>query len=429
MLTIWGKKNKFCDGVDRRSFLKIGALGAGLSLADMLRLKAQAAQTNGHTTRRKSAIMVYLGGGPSHMDMWDLKPEAPSEFRGEFNPIATNVAGCRICEHFPLQARMWDKLAAINSIVSVNEHSDALVMTGHSNRELQTRSYPSFGSVISKVQSSASSTVPPFVSLRGSTRGTEPGFLGIQHRPFTPNGPGLANLSLANGINEERLDQRQGLLDSFDNLRRDIDVSGTFEGMDSFHSQAFDIVTSGGIRTALDLSQEHPRVRDRYRGRTLDSFLKAVRLVEAGVGCVTLGIGGWDTHGNNFRSLKTKLPELDRGIAYMVQDLISRGLYEDTVVIVWGEFGRTPRINRNAGRDHWPSVMSAMIAGGGLRMGQMVGRSSARGERPAENPVRPTNVLSTIYHAMGIDPAQTFLDNTGRPRYILDEREPIRELL
>lgn len=426
MFTFWGKSNNFCDGVNRRSFLKIGAFGAGLTLTDMLRARALSNQT-GQPTRQKSAIMIYLGGGPSHMDMWDLKPDAPSEFRGEFRPIQTNVPGCMISEHFPLQAQMWHRLAAIRSIVSVNEHSDAMVMTGHSNRELETRSYPSFGSVISRVRGQG--TVPPFVSLRGSTRGTEPGYLGISHRPFTPNGPGLDNLALARGVNEERLDDRRGLLNTFDDLRNDIDASGTMEGMDSFSTTAFDMVTSGGVRTALDLSQEPPSVRDRYRGRTLENFLRALRLVEAGVGCVTLGIGGWDTHSNNFRSLSTKLPELDRGIAYLIEDLHLRGLGNDVITLVWGEFGRTPRVNRNAGRDHWPSVMSCMIAGGGLRMGQMVGSSSARGERPQEGRCTPANVLATVYTAMGIDPAWTFDDNTGRPRYILDDRATIPALL
>ncbi len=427
MFTFLGKKHSFCDGVNRRSFLKIGAFGAGLTLADMLRLKSMVA-AEGRPTRQKSCIMVYLGGGPSHMDMYDLKPDAPSNFKGEFNPIQTNVPGCQISEHFPMQARMWDKLAAIRSIVSVNEHSDVMVMTGHSNRETQLRNYPSFGSVISRIRSNDTTTnVPPFVSLRGSTRGTEPGYLGIAHRPFTPNGPGLANLRLANGVDESRLNERQSLINSIDDLRNDLDASGTFEGMDSFQAQAFDIVTSGGVRTALDLDREEPRVRDRYRGN--ENFLRALRLVESGVGCVTLGIGGWDTHSNNFRSLRTKLPQLDRGIANMIQDLHARGLGEDVITIVWGEFGRTPRVNNRAGRDHWPAVMSAMIAGGGLRMGQMVGSSNSRGERPRDGRVTPSNVLATIYNAMGIDPAQTFLDNTGRPRHILDDRQPIRELL
>lgn len=423
MFTIWGQKNKYCDGVSRRSFLKIGAFGAGLTLADMLRLKADAAG-QGRTTRSKSVIMVYLGGGPSHMDMWDLKPDAPQEFRGEFNPIQTNVAGCQICEHFPLQAQIWDKLAAIRSIVSVNEHSDSLVMTGHSNREQRVRSYPSFGSVVSHFRGYQNGA-PPFVSLRGNTRGTEPAYLGIQHRPFTPNGPGLQNLSLARGVDEDRLNERQSLRTTFDGLSRELDSN--FEGMDQFNVQAFDIITSGNIRNALNLNLEEPRTRDRYRGN--ENFLRALRLVQAGAGCVTLGIGGWDTHNNNFRSLRNKLPQLDRGIAHLIRDLHARGLYNDTITIVWGEFGRTPRINRRTGRDHWPANMGALIAGGGLRMGQMVGTSSSRGERPADGRCTPSNVLATIYHAIGIDPSQTILDNTGRPRYVLDEREPIRELL
>ncbi|MGE0529238.1 MAG: DUF1501 domain-containing protein [Bdellovibrionales bacterium] len=426
MLRFDGNKHNFCDGVDRRSFLQIGAFGAGLTLADMLRAKSLATENN-RPSRQKSAIMIFLAGGPSHMDMYDLKPEAPSEFRGEFRPIQTNVPGCQICEHFPLQAQMWDKLAAIRSIVSVNEHSDSLIMTGHANRELRTRSFPSFGSVISKLRSGQSTTVPHFVSLRGMTRGTEPGYLGVAHRPFTPNGPGLANLQMARGINKNRLTQRRTLLDSFDNIRQDIDASGTLQGMDSFHSHAFDIVTSGGVRTALDLSRETPQTRQRYRG--LNNFLQALRLVEAGVGCVTLSIGGWDTHGNNFRSLRQKLPLVDRGVANLVRDLHERGLGNDVITVLWGEFGRTPRVNRNAGRDHWPSVMSAMIAGGGLRMGQMVGSSNSRGERPTDGRCTPSQVLSTIYQAMGVDASRTFEDNTGRPRYILDDRETIPALL
>src|SRR5207302_3533173 len=202
MLTIWGSKQGFCDGFSRRNFLKIGAFGAGLTLADVLRLRSVAATPEGRAaplSRPKSAIMIYLPGGPSHMDMYDLKPDAPEEFRGEFRPIATNVPGVQICEHFPLQARMWDKLACVRSIVSVDEHSDSLVMTGYSNRENQTANHPSLGSVVSRVRSS-SADVPPFVSLRGMSRGTEPGFLGIAHRPFSPSGPGLQNLRLANGV-------------------------------------------------------------------------------------------------------------------------------------------------------------------------------------------------------------------------------------
>src|SRR5262245_29657342 len=262
MFTIWGQKQGFCDGLSRRNFLKIGAFGAGLTLADVLRLRAQADAPAGHTsTRAKSAIMIYLPGGPSHMDMWDLKPDAPAEFRGEFRPIATNVAGVQICEHFPLQARMWDKLACIRSIVYVDEHSDSLVMTGKSQRENMTANHPSFGSVVSRVRSDAHSNIPPFVSLRGMSRGTEPGFLGISHRPFSPNGPGVENLRPLAQVNADRMSNRRSMLESFDGVRRDVDVNAA--GLDSFTTRAFDMIASGGVRQALDIQREPQASRER----------------------------------------------------------------------------------------------------------------------------------------------------------------------
>jgi hypothetical protein len=429
MLTIWGGKQKFCDGVSRRSFLKIGAFGAGLTLADMLRARAQANGTAAaaRSSSSKAAIMIYLPGGPSHMDMYDLKPEAPAEYRGEFRPINTNVPGVQICELFPRQARMWDKLACVRSIVSVDEHSDSLVMTGFSENTNRTAHHPSFGAVMSRLRGSANQDVPPFVSLRGLSIGCEPGYLGVAHRAFTPNGPGVENLRLASGLNTARVDDRRDLLTRFDSVRRDLDASGSMTGMDAFATRAFDMIASGTVRRALDLSREDPRVRDRYRG--VEQFLTARRLVEAGVGCVTLAIGGWDTHGDNFRQLRRQLPEVDRGISALVQDLCDRGMDRDVVTVMWGEFGRTPRVNTSAGRDHWSPVMSALIAGGGLRMGQAVGSSSARGEYPRDRRCTVPQVLSTIYQAMGIDPSQTFPNNTGRPMYILEDREPVRELL
>ena len=426
MLNLLGSTQKFCDGLNRRSFLKIGAFGAGLTLADMLRAKAHGTTTAAPTTA-KSAIMIYLPGGPSHMDMYDLKPDAPMEYRGEFRPIQTNVAGVQISEHFPRQARMFDKLTAIRSIASVDEHSDSLVMTGYSEGTNRVAHHPSFGSVMSRTRGNANGDIPPFVGLYGMTIGNEPGFLGVAHRPFTPSGPGNADLTLANGVNMGRSHDRRQLLENFDSLRRDIDGSGTMRGMDTFQQRAFDMVASGTTRRALDLSQEEARTRDRYRG--LDQFLTARRLVEAGVGCVTLAFGGWDTHDRNFIQLRTLLPDLDRGIANLVQDLHDRGMDRDTVVVVWGEFGRTPRINGSAGRDHWAPVMSAMVAGGGLRMGQVIGSSSARGEVPRDRWTTPSQVLSTIYRAMGIDPGMTFPNGSGRPMYVLDDREPIAELM
>lgn len=425
MLTIWGSTQKFCDGISRRGFLKIGAFGASLTLADVLR--ARAASGTETSSSHKAAIMIYLPGGPSHMDMYDLKPEAPMEYRGEFRPIATNVPGVQISEHFPLQARMFDKLAAIRSIVSVDEHSDSLVTTGYSDNTNRTAHHPSFGAVVSRLRGNANPDVTPFVSLRGMSIGTEPGYLGVAHRPFVPNGEGMANLNLPGMVDASRSGDRRGLLDRFDDARRDVDATGTMRGLDAFTTRAFDMVSSGTVRRALDSSREDPRVRDRYQG--VEQFLTARRLVEAGVGCVTLAIGGWDTHSNNFTTLRTQLPQVDRGVSNLVMDLCDRGMDRDVLVVMWGEFGRTPRINGSAGRDHWAPVMSALVAGGGMRMGQAIGASSARGEYPRDRRYTVPQVLSTFYRAMGIDPSMTFPNQSGRPMYILDDREPVTELL
>jgi hypothetical protein len=431
MLTFLGRSQRFCDGLSRRNFMKIGAFGAGLTLADVLRAQAakkeEGAPVVPSGTPKKAAIMVYLPGGPSHMDMYDLKPDAPAEFRGEFNPINTNVSGVRISEHFPMQAKMWDKLAVVRSLVAVDEHSDSYVMTGYSENTNRTAGHPSFGSVVSKLRGE-SADVPPFVSLRGMSPGTEPGFLGVAHRPFSPEGPSKENLRLAQGVTTSRMDDRKDLLTSFDTVRRDLDTKGTLSGMDSFNQRAFDMIASGTVRKALDLKNEDPRVKERYKG--VESFLTARRLVEAGVGCVTLSYGGWDTHDSNFIQLKKQLPMLDKGIANLVTDLHDRGLADDVTVVVWGEFGRTPKINMsNAGRDHWSPVMSALVAGGGLKMGQAVGTSSARGEYPKDRPYKVPHLLSTLYKAMGIDPSQTFPNGTGRPMYVLDDRDLVTELL
>jgi hypothetical protein len=429
MLTLWGARQGFCDGISRRGFLKIGAFGAGLTLAEMLRLKATAAAA-GKGTANKAAIMIYLPGGPSHMDMYDLKPDAPKEFKGEFKPIPTNVSGIQICEHMPLQARMFDKLAVIRSVAPIREeHSDSETTTGYPEGINVTQHHPSLGSVMSKLRGSANSDIPPYVSLRGMTQyGTEPGFLGVAHRPFTPDGPGRQNLRLPGGVDAARSGDRKTLLASFDNVRRDLDASGTMQGMDAFKQRAFDMVASGAVRKALDLTREEPRSRDRYKH--VEQFLTARRLIEAGVGCVTLAIGGWDTHSSNFRTLKQQLPQVDRGVANLIQDLHDRGMDKDVVTVMWGEFGRTPKVNGNdGGRDHWAPVMSALVAGGGLKMGQAIGRSSARGEYPKDRKYTPSNVISTIYQALGIDPSQTFANGSGRPMYVLDDRDTVTELL
>jgi hypothetical protein len=424
MVTISGSAHKFCDGVTRRSFLKIGAFGAGLGLPDILRARAAAGADA--TSTPKAAIMVYLAGGPSHLDTYDLKPAAPIEYRGEFQPIATNVPGVHICEHLPLQARMFDKLALIRSVPGEEDHFDSLVNTGYSQRENRTAHHPSFGAVVSRLRGQRNA-VPPFVSLRGLSIGLEPGYLGVAHRAFTLTGQGMENLRLPEDVDQARNHERRSLLESFDEIRRDIDASGTLRGMDTFTARAFDMVASGAVRRALDLKREDRRVRDCYRG--VEQFLTARRLIEAGVGCVTLAIGEWDTHRGNFADLRRQLPHLDRGVSSLISDLHARGLDRDVVTVVWGEFGRTPRINAQAGRDHWPPVMSVLVSGGGLRMGQVIGSSSARGEYPRDRRYSVSQVLRTLYRAIGIDPSLTFPDNSGRPRHILEDREPVQELL
>ncbi|AWM41401.1 hypothetical protein GobsT_75610 [Gemmata obscuriglobus] len=429
MLTFWGAAQRYCDNVSRRNFLQLGAFGAGLTLADVLRARAAQNPAARAGTSQKAAIMIYLPGGPSHLDMYDLKPDAPAEFRGEFKPIKTNVSGVSICEHMPLQARMWDKLAVVRSLVSVDEHSDSLVSTGFSEQVNRVAAHPAFGSVVAKLRADGGNDVPPFVSLRGGgSPGTEPGYLGPAHRPFTPSGAGVENLRLAGGVTGDRLGDRKDLLGKFDTARREIDASGTMKGMDAYAGRAFDMIASGVVRKALDLKHEDPKTRDRYKG--VEQFLTARRLVEAGVGCVTLSYGGWDTHTGNFKELKRQLPQLDRGVANLIQDLHDRGMQDDVVTVVWGEFGRTPKINSSdAGRDHWSPVMSALVAGGGLKMGQAVGSTSAKGEYPKERPYKVPHLLATLYRAMGIDPAYTFPNGAGRPMYILDDRNTVEELL
>jgi hypothetical protein len=427
MLTFWGSSNRFCDGVPRREFLRVGALGAGalsLTLADVLRLQAAApAAARARVGGPKAVIMIFLPGGPSHIDMYDLKPEAPAEYRGEFRPIPTNVPGIQICELFPRQARIMDKLAILRAVVgSDGDHAAYQFLTGFRRRDMR----PALGSVVSKLEDGAIA-MPPYVSL--DRRGEEtPSYLGAAHRPFVPSGPALENLGLARGFDMERLKTRRSLLATFDTMRRDLDASGTLESLDEFTQRAFDMISSGAVREAFDLSKEDPRTVEAY-GRAGRKFLQARRLVEAGVKVVTLGYGGWDTHGDNFKTLRRQLPELDDAFASLLSDLDARGLADDVAVVMWGEFGRTPKVNNSAGRDHWEQTMSAVVAGGGLKMGQVIGETDGRAERPIDRPVTQQNIHATLYHVLGIDPAETFLNGAGRPVHILDDREAIRELI
>ena len=443
MLTIQGTRKRFCDGVSRRNFLKIGALGlGGLALPELLRAEAGA----GIRRSQKSIIMIYLPGGPPHQDMFDLKMNAPAEIRGEFRPISTNVPGIQICEHLPRLARMMDKLIPIRSISdAVDDHSDFLPLIGRSKRNQPPGGWPAFGSVVSKLLGPTDPGVPPFIGLEPRMQHREyndatPGFLGLSHRAFSPDGSGKADMVL-NGVNLDRLEDRKSLLTGFDQFRRDVDASGMMAGMDAFNQQAFGMLTSSKLLAALDLDREDPKVRERYgKGLSkpqgdaapmiMEQFLTARRLVEAGARCVTVAFGFWDYHGNNHQNARRDLPLLDQGVSALVEDLHQRGLDQEVSVVVWGEFGWSPTINKDAGRDHWPRVSCALLAGGGMKTGQVIGATDRLGGEPAERPVAFGEVFATLYHNLGIDVnTATVNDLSGRPRYLVDDWQPMKELI
>lgn len=438
MLTFPGSRHALCDGLSRRDFLQVGTLGvAGLTLADLLRLRAQVATPARSSS--KAIIMVYLNGGPSHMDLYDLKPEAPVDYRGEFKPIATNVPGMQICEHLPLQAKIADKLAIVRNMKFQQE--------GHTAPELYTGflrgNRPSLGSVVSKLRhdNGVRAPVPAYVYLGDANHVGSPGFLGKAHEAYIP-GSKAANLGLAREMTRDRLGDRRQLLQTFDALRRDLDdARGSMAGMDAFTAQAFEMITTNQARDAFDITKEPESVRSRY-GKGIE-YLQARRLVEAGVPVVTVtppnhGVpqkcnGQWDHHDHIFECLRAILPQFDQSLHALITDLHERGLAQDVGVVVWGEMGRTPRVGTQrgttGGRDHWPQSGFALLAGGGLQTGQVVGATDARGESPKGTPNTPQNVLATLYHVLGIDPATTLLDHTGRPVYLLDDRRRIEELV
>lgn len=414
-------RHVYCDGISRRSFLELGSLGiVGLSLSQLFRLEAAA----GVGSSTKSVIHIHLAGGPSHQDLFDLKPMAPREFRGEFTPIATNVPGIQICEHFPKLAQLADKYIIIRSLVGMfNDHTNSHTLTGYHRRDLAALGgRPSFGSVAAKLLGDTGSGAPPYVAYNGGS----PGFLGPVYRPFTPSGN---ELRMHRALSADRLQDRTALLASLDRMRRDMDRSGQMEALDQYTQKAVDVVTSGRVADALDLGKEDKRVVDRY-GSSGKTFLLARRLVEVGVRVVTFNWGGWDTHSRNFVTLKRQLPQLDQALSALLEDLHQRGMDRDVTVVMWGEFGRTPRVNNNAGRDHWPQLAMCWLAGGGMRTGQVIGASSKYAESAQDRPVHLQEVMATLYHNLGIDVARTqLIDPAGRPQYLLDHRTPIAEVL
>jgi uncharacterized protein (DUF1501 family) len=448
MFTLWGRRHRLCGGVNRREFLRVGGLGlAGVTLADLLRQQALAGAT---TPRRpKSVIYIVLAGGPSHIDTWDPKPDAPVEFRGEFTAIPTRLPGVQFCDLFPQQAGMLDKLAVVRGVRSVeNDHYLSEVYTGLP-RTAGKR--PAFGSVVSRLGgASRSSPIPSFVSLReGGNDQFEfenPYYAGAGHAAFRPYGEALENLAPVKEL--ARLDDRRALLAGFSELQRKLDRDDAVAGLDQFQHQALAMITAPEVRQAFDIKAEPAATFERYqRGKYTHQadykiiydwdpkpFILARRLVEAGVRVVTLQVGSWDHHSmpsqHIFKSYRYVLPVLDQNLCALVTDLEERGLSEDVLVVVLGEFGRTPKIGSPyPGREHWADAGCVLFAGGGLRMGQVIGETDSRAERSTSGAVSFQNVMATIYHVLGIDPAATLHDFNGRPQYLLEDPQPIGEMV
>jgi len=469
MLTIPGPKSRYCDGISRRSWLRIGGLAmGGLALPEILRGEAQ----SGKTSRIKGVIMVLLPGGPSHLDMYDLKPDAPVEIRGELRPINTNVPGLDICELMPKLAGMADKLTVIRSLVGFqNDHNTHWCTTGWESHPAMDASplvpgfppggWPSLGAILSKQFGPRVSGVPSCVDLTSiepdarfilRTPPGQSGYLGAAHAAFEADAVDRRNIML-NGVSLRRLADRRALLAGFDEFRRQVDREGFTDGIDEFNKQAFDVLTSPRLAEALDLSREDQSLRSRYgldreypnerQGKThLDQFLLARRVIEAGARCVTLAFSrwpfgrmsqndyNWDWHKDIFGEARGALPLFDLGLSTLIQDLDERGLLEDIAVVAWGEFGRTPKINQNAGRDHWPGVAGALLAGGGMRSGQVLGSTTRWGEEPRSRPVHFREVFATLYQRLGINVANTqFRDLAGRPQYLVGDHRPLPELI
>ncbi len=450
-------KTRLCDGWTRREVLRVGGLSAlGLTLADWFRLEAAAAAPP--KGRARSVILIFNCGAPSHIDLWDPKPDAPSEVRGEFKPIPTNVDGIQVSELLPQLARHADKYAIIRSVNHEHQSHNAgmyWTIVGRPYRVDSTlinpsrNDFPSFGTLVGWLarREGYRGPVPPYVitpaphcdSTVYITPGQFGGMLGAEYDPLVvnadPNRPDfkVPNLEPAAGLTIDRLRGRQQLLQALDFGLRQLE-NQAMRDMDAARRKAFSLVTSPEVRRAFDLSQEPDRVRDRYGRHTWgQSHLLARRLIEAGARFVTTVNGQsivWDTHKDNFSSLKNRLvPPMEKAFTALLEDLQDRGLLDETLVLWMGDFGRTPRINRDGGRDHWPQCFSVVMAGGGIRGGQVVGESDREGAFPVSRPISPADIHATVFRALGYDPhAVTYVSHDGRP-FPLSDGEPIRELL
>lgn len=453
MLTIFGPRDRklsHCDGLARRDFLKIGGMVmGGLTLPQLLAAEAQAGIGKSH----KAIINVFLPGGPPHQDMWDIKVDAPAEIRGEFQPIKTNVSGIEIGECFPKIAAIADKCIFVRSVVGATGGHDAYqCMTGRPLNPPPAGGWPAAGAWVSKLKGPVNDAIPPHLSLCYKTDHTpwgydgDGGFLGIAHAPFKlvggRNETTKTDTMVLQGITLDRLQDRKNLQASLDKFRRDIDSSGKMAGLDTFTHQAVGILTSSALAEALDISKEDPALVERYgKGdskfrddgapKLTENFLIARRLVEAGARVVSLNFSRWDWHGQNFQAMRQDGPLLDRATAALVTDLHERGLDKDVSVVVWGEFGRTPKINNGAGRDHWPQVSCALLACGGMRTGQVIGTTNRLGEHAIDRPVSFQEIWATLYNNLGLNlRAVREFDLRGRPQYLVDEGiEPLKEAI
>jgi hypothetical protein len=422
-----------CDGATRRDFLKVGALGLGaLTLPNLLRARA-AARAAGKPTKNTSVVWLWLGGGPTHVETFDPKMTAPVEFRSTVGAVKTNVTGVELGGVFPKMAQQADKMAFVRSFAHRNSgHGGGThwVMTGYDFPPAdngQSPIKPGLGSVLARYRGANNSQtgLPTYVRLSGIL-GDGPAWLGSAYAPFDTGGSARTNMNLKVAL--ERLSERRSLLKTFDSFDRSLDRSGLAQGLDSFEGQAFDLILSRA-RETFDVQREDPRLRDRYGNGLGQQMLLARRLCEAGVGFVTIHFGGWDMHGGIANAMKNLGPQVDRAVAAFVEDTHARGLDQDVLLVITGEFGRTPRINGGAGRDHWAPLSTLALAGGGLKMGQVVGESTAKAEIPKTTPITPQDLMATVFHVLGVPQDLHYKDQSGRPTPMVNGGKPIAELV
>jgi uncharacterized protein (DUF1501 family) len=429
------RQHRDCDGMARREFLKIGTLGAGaMTLPGLLAARA-AAKAAGKPVKDTSIVWVWLAGGPTHVETFDPHMRAPVEYRSTTGEVRTKLPGVTIGGTFPRLASVADKMAFVRSFAHNNSGhvgGTHFVNTGYDNRSIDNGGVParpSIGSIVARVRGSnhPETGMPTYVALNRLRSGIDgPAFLGTACAPFDPSGQALKNLSLA--VPENRVGDRRMLLASLDQLNSKVDRTGAMDGMDRFEQQAFNLVL-GGAPEAFDVNRESAKTRARYGKGVGEQLLRARRLCEAGCGFVTLSYGGWDMHGKIKRAMESRSPELDRALAAFIGDVHERGLSERILLVVTGEFGRTPRVNRNAGRDHWAPLSTLAMAGGGLKMGQVVGQSTPKGDLPKTSPIRPQDLMATVFQVLGIDRNTQFNSTAGRPVYMIEDGRPIAELV